>query len=280
MNPDLLAASPEFATQAAAFARVAGIETIAQEAVYGFLLILCRMAGALLLLPGFGEMWVAARARIALAFMLSLVVLPVMLPELPPAPATASAMALQVGGEVLAGLFFGFCVRAVFSAASVAGSIFAMQAGLSNAFTAGIVSPDSSSALGSLLGIGVLAFLFASGAGGELLHAVVDSYGVIPPPGPAGWHLPAGDYARIAGSAVTEGFQLGFWISFPFLLAGTAMNIGLGLMNLFMPRMQIIFISPPITILGGFLIMGLTMPLMLDRITEGLAAFLANLTAS
>jgi flagellar biosynthetic protein FliR len=277
LNPDLLVTSPEFAAQATAFARAAGIEAFAQEAVYGFLLVLCRMAGALLLLPGFGETWVAARARIALAFMLSLVVLPLMLPELPPAPAKAGDMALQVGGEVLAGLFFGFCVRAVFAAASVAGAIFAMQAGLSNALTSGLVSPDSSSAVGSMLGIGALAFLFATGVGGAFLQAVVDSYSMIPPPGTTGWRLPAGDYALVAGRAVTEGFRLGFWMAFPFLLAGTAMNVGLGLMNLFMPRLQVIFISPPITILGGFLIMALTVPFMLHRMTEGLSGFLATL---
>src|SRR5436309_1219260 len=101
--------------------------------LFAFLLIFCRLGSAIMLLPGFGEAYVAPRIRLMLALMFSLILTPVI--HFPPAPATVSGLLFLMTGEILAGLFIGGLARMLIAAMHVAGTVIAYQSSLASALT-------------------------------------------------------------------------------------------------------------------------------------------------
>jgi flagellar biosynthetic protein FliR len=247
------------------------------ELARDFLLVHARLGTATMLLPGLGELWVPARIRLALGLALSLVVLPTLLGRLPPLPGSALEAAAQIGIEVLIGCFLGFCIRATMAAMVVAGSLVATQSGLANALAPGVVSPDATSTLASFLGLAVIAFLFQSGLDRLVLRAIVESYAVLPPPGIDLALPPLDQLLQTVVRVVADGFALGFWIAFPFLIAMLLLNLGLGLANRFMPSLQVYFLSTPVAILLALVVLALTAPAMLRAVQAGLEATMALL---
>jgi flagellar biosynthesis protein FliR len=241
---------------------------------YSFLLVFARLGSAMMLLPGFGEMWVSPRVRLAFALTLSLVILPLVNESLPPLPGSHAMAALQLGSEVLIGLFIALCIRITVAAVITTGSVIASQAGLANALQGGLVTPDASTILGSFLGITVIAFMVNSGLDHVVLHALARSYILFPPSGLA---LPVlEDLAATVARTVSDGFALGVWLAFPVLVAGLLLNLGLGLANRFMPQLQVYFVSIPLAILLVLALLGAGLPFLLRSLAEGLLVTLAR----
>jgi len=74
--------------------------------LFGFLLVFSRVGAALMVMPAFGESYVPARVRLALALGITLAVLP-SLPARPPLPEQPAELALLIGGESLVGAAIG-----------------------------------------------------------------------------------------------------------------------------------------------------------------------------
>lgn len=247
------------------------------ELARDFLLVYARLGTATMLLPALGELWVPARVRLILGLALSLVVLPALLDRLPPLPGSAAEAAAQIGLEVLIGGFLGFCIRATTASMAVAGSLVASQSGLANALTPGIVSPDATTTLASFLGLAAIAFLVNTGLDHMILHGVVESYAVLPPPGRIPILPPVDQLVQTVTRIVADGFALGLWVSFPFLVAMLLLNLGLGLANRFMPSLQVYFLATPVAILLVLGLLAWAAPAMLQSLGAALETTLTRL---
>ncbi|MEK0084999.1 flagellar biosynthetic protein FliR [Benzoatithermus flavus] len=247
------------------------------ELARDFLLVYARLGTATMLLPGLGELWVPARVRLILGLALSFVVLPALLDHLPPLPGSAAEAAAQIGLEVLIGGFLGFCIRATTASMAVAGSLVASQSGLANALTPGIVSPDATTTLASFLGLAAIAFLVNTGLDHMILHGVVESYAVLPPPGRIPTLPPVDQLVQTVMRIVADGFALGLWVSFPFLVAMLLLNLGLGLANRFMPSLQVYFLATPVAILLVLGLLAWAAPAMLQALGAALETTLTRL---
>jgi len=71
------------------------------------MLVLARVAGATVLLPGLGEAAAPAMARARFALTLTLLLLPELLPVLPAEPDNAWRAGLMIAAEAITGLWFG-----------------------------------------------------------------------------------------------------------------------------------------------------------------------------
>ncbi|WP_142847852.1 flagellar biosynthetic protein FliR [Telmatospirillum sp. J64-1] len=224
--------------------------------LFQFLLVFVRMGSALMTFPGFGGRLVNARARLSLALLISLVVLPAVQSGLPPMPVTVPGLLLLILREAAIGLFFGLLMQVMMGALVFAAQVISMQAGLSNALSFDIIAEQQGAVLSSFLTNLALVLIFALNLHHLMLLAVIDSYTLFLP----GQGLPWGDAADMLANMVNTSFRIGLQMAAPVMVAVLVFFAGLGLLSRLMPQMQIFFIALPLqNILGlGLLMMALS----------------------
>lgn len=221
--------------------------------IFAALLIFARIGSAMMLLPGFGEVYVPQRYRLLLALILSGLLLPILAPMLPALPDSPSALLIILGTELAVGIFIGTLTRFTLAALEIAGQIVSIQSGLSNAQIFNPLQATQSaipSALYSLLGV---LLLFLTNMHHVMLRGLVDSYMIFTP----GRLPPIEDLSQTVAHAAAGSFRLAIEMASPFIVLGTVFFVGLGLIGRLVPQVQIIFVSQPLQILGGLLLFGL-----------------------
>ena len=225
---------------------------------FAFVLVLARVAAAFMLLPGLGEAEIPAPVRAGLAVAFTLVLLPVIAPDLPAMPAEGLPALLAVIGEVLIGLWLGWLARLLMLALPIAGQIIAGVIGLANVLQPDALLGPQSTALARLFGLAAPVAIMAAGLHALPLAALEGSYHVLPPYSAAGgWQLPAGDAAEAIVAAVSGSFSLALRLAAPFVVAAIVWNLALGLLSRLVPQLQIYFAAMPGQIAGGILLLGL-----------------------
>ncbi len=222
---------------------------------WSLLLVFARLGAAMMVLPGFSEVFVLPRARLLFAIALTVIVAPVVAPGLPPLPASPLRLALVLGGELVVGLFLGTLVRVMISALHVAGTIVGFQSSLANATLFDPTEATQGSMFGTFLGIIGVVLVFVADLHHMILSAIVESYAVFQP----GQSLPWGDFSATLSRLIAHAFSLGMQLSAPFLVVGLVFYLGLGLVNRLMPQVQIFFIAMPLQIGLAFFVLTLTL---------------------
>jgi flagellar biosynthetic protein FliR len=238
-----------------------------------FMLVMARVGALVMLMPGIGDRAIPPRARLALALLLTLMLVPLVRPMVSLAglePATLVGLAL---GEVLVGLMLGAALRVTLAAMQVAGVIVAQQMGLSVAATIDPASGSQNPSIATFLVLLATAMIFAMDLHHLAIRGVVDSYRMITP-----GQLPAtGDAAQFVARTFAGAFLVGVQISAPFLVFGIVFNLGLGVLSRLMPQLQIFFLALPATILIGTLILIAAMGVMTAVFLQHMQAVLGQL---
>jgi flagellar biosynthetic protein FliR len=251
-------------------------EALLSEEVFAFLLVFARLGSAMMLLPGFGEVYVAPRIRLFLALAIAVAVTPIIAGILPLMPEGNFEMAAIVIGEVIVGLFLGAAVRLLTSALHIAGMFISMQ----SALAAGQFFDPNQGQAGTLPGnfltmFGVL-LIFVTGLYQPMLWALRDSYTVFPP----GLALPAEDFAQLALDMVSGAFLIAFQIAAPIMVTSILFYVSIGLIARLIPQIQVFFIGLPIQIaLALFVLMTVLSVVMmwyLEYFEAGLVPFMST----
>src|SRR5438309_9460646 len=100
---------------------------------FAVMLVFARIGSALMLLPGFGELFVPQRYRLLLALLLSLMLAAVLARVLPALPVGVRGLVGVVVGEVVLGVFAGTLAGMLLVALDAAGSVVWLQVGPSGA---------------------------------------------------------------------------------------------------------------------------------------------------
>tara|TARA_B100000686_G_C16782460_1_gene972884 strand:+ start:2184 stop:2942 length:759 start_codon:yes stop_codon:yes gene_type:complete len=242
--------------------------------LFSTLLVFVRLGAALLVLPGFGEIYISQRVRLALAFTLTIVVAPLVVHTLPAQPAMPVELVVLIGGEAAVGLLIGGAARLMISGLHVAGTVIAFQSSLAYASTIDPTQGTQSALVATLMTILGTVLIFASGLHFMMLQAMVDSYELFPPAALP----PFQDFMEAAIGFVTGAFRVGMQIAAPFIVYGLVLYMGMGLMARLMPQMHVFFIILPLQIVAAFFVLmvtlGAIMVWFLDYFEEGLAQFL------
>ena len=242
--------------------------------LFSTLLVFVRLGAALLVLPGFGEIYISQRVRLALAFTLTIVVAPLVVHTLPAQPAIPVELVVVIGGEAAVGLLIGGAARLMISGLHVAGTVIAFQSSLAYASTIDPTQGTQSALVATLMTILGTVLIFASGLHFMMLQAMVDSYELFPPAALP----PLQDFMEAAIGFVTGAFRVGMQIAAPFIVYGLVLYMGMGLMARLMPQMHVFFIILPLQIVAAFFVLmvtlGAIMVWFLDYFEEGLAQFL------
>lgn len=220
---------------------------------FAFVLVLARVSAAVMLLPGLGESDPPPMLRAGLAGAVTLLLLPLVQPLIPPEPVALVPAAGMVMAEVVTGLWLGWLARVLVLALPMAGQIAAYMIGLAN-----VLEPDGglgaqSTALGRLFSLAATVAVLASGLWALPVAALAGSFRLIAP----GALLPAADSAAAAAAAVAWGFALAVRLAAPFVLASIVWQVASGVVARLIPRLQVYFLAMPAQILGGLLLLAL-----------------------
>lgn len=222
--------------------------------LFQFFLIFARIGAAIAYVPGFGELYVAIRSRLAFALLLTLVLFPMVRDLAPPLPSHPAELGILVLGEVTIGIFFGLVCRLLLLAALSAGMVIALQIGIANALTSDPTSAQQGAVTGNFLIAAAVVLIFATGLDHLTLRALAGTYGVFPP----GEMPNLGDMADMFARVAEDSFVLALQMTAPFLVYGLVVQIGMGLLARLMPTLQVFFVIMPLQLLVGFGLMAVT----------------------
>lgn len=220
--------------------------------IFAFMLISVRFGLAIMLMPGIGDSFVPPTTRLLFAMGISFILTPVLATHLPPIPSDTGAFLALLVSEAFIGLFIGTIMRLLVTALDTAGTIVSAQSSLSSAT---MFNPQTTatapilSAVYSSLGV---TLIFATDMDHQMLAAVVNSYNAFPA---TGAFPDIGSVSETVVKTATLAFKIGAQLAIPFLIVGTLVQVGFGLLGRLMPQVQVFFLAMPVQIFLSLLIM-------------------------
>jgi len=239
-----------------------------------FMLVFARVGAMVMLLPGFGESNIPVRIKLAIALLLTLIILPLHRAAYQVDLTSMSSLGVLMVHEIVIGIVLGATARVTLSALAVAGSVIAQQLGLGFVTSVDPTQGQQGLLIGNFLTILGMTLLFATDSHHLVIAALNESYRIFSP----GELMPSGDVAALATRAFSTAFKIGMQLSAPFLVFGLVFNIGLGILARLMPQMQVFFVGLPLSILIGLLFLLLLLGAMLSFFLDYAGSVLHALT--
>ncbi len=216
---------------------------------FTFMLVLCRVGAAVMLLPGLGEAEPPPMLRVGLSLGLVVLVLPGVATVSPPGVWPMAAMA---AAELMCGLVLGWLARCIAMALPMAGQIISLMLGLTS-----VVLPDpvlgQSSVIMRLFSLAVPVLVLGTGLWALPVAALCGSYSLVP----LGHLLPVTDGLEAAVGAVSTAFGLALRLASPFVIASMVWQAALGLLSRLIPQLQIYFAALPGQVIGGLALLAI-----------------------
>ncbi len=238
------------------------------EEVFGAGLVFARVGSLVMLMPGVGEATVPPRVRLAFAFVLSLVLYPLMRASLPPIPEGVGALFGQVAIELIIGLGLGSLIRMFMGALAVAGETVSLQTTLSFSQTANPLQAQPSTTVATFLALLGVTLVFATDLHELFIAAIAKSYTLFP----AGKAIRIDDLGSLAITTVGQTFALGIQLAAPVLVFSLVFNIAIGFVGRMMPQFQVFFAATPLSVLFGLSVFALGLGMLglvwVDRFRE------------
>jgi flagellar biosynthetic protein FliR len=227
--------------------------------VFHAMLVLARIGGAIMLLPGLGAPEVPATIRIALLLALTALLLPVVQPGLPPLPGEVPALLRLLLIETAIGLWLGLLARLVELALAQAGQVMALMVGLASPLQTDPAFGAQGTALSRLFGLAATVLVLTTGLYALPLRALAESYALLP----AGAALPLQAQVAEVAQAVADSLSLALRLASPLLLASVLGQFALGLLARLAPQVPVFMVAAPGQILAGLLLLALLLPTLL-----------------
>lgn len=223
-----------------------------------FFRILALVASA----PLFSARGIPARTKVSIAFLLTVVVAPLLPPMPNVAPASAQGLFILVQ-QLMIGYAMGLAMRIAFSAIEMTGHIAGLQMGLG---FANFFDPQNSSQV-PLLGqfLSVMAMLLFLSFNGHLMMiaALVESFHTLP----IGASVAIVNWKALA-LAGGNIFLWGLLLSMPVLAALMLTNVALAVLTRAAPQLNIFAVGFPITLMIGFIVLGISLPYFLPLFND------------
>src|SRR6201986_3534113 len=229
-----------------------------------FMLTFARIGAMVVLLPGLGESNIPVRIKLAIALLLTLIILPLHRQAYQIDMQSMVPLIVMLFHELIVGIVLGATARMTLSALQVAGAVIAQQMGLGFVTSVDPTQGQQGVLVGNFLTMLGVTLLFATDSHHLVIAALNDSYNIFAP----GDMMPSGDVAALATRAFAAAFKIGMQLAAPFVVFGLVFNIGLGVLARLMPQMQVYFVGVPLAIFAGFLILGLVLAAMMGTFLD------------
>jgi len=229
-----------------------------------FALILVRVTCVLILSPIFGRRNMPAMLKIGFGFMISVIILPMILPTMDINSIqrynNILEFALLVLNEFLTGLILGFISYMLFTALYIAGEMIDTQIGFG---MVNVLDPQSNiqvPIIANFLNIfAVLVFLLIDGHH-MLISAIFYSYQVLPIGNVPIKNAVTTDIIKM----FRDVFIIGFKIAAPIIAAIFVVDLILGILTKTMPQMNVFVVGLPFKIVIGLITIMLVLPIFIN----------------
>ena len=238
--------------------------TLMVEILLGFVMVLTRISAFFLVLPVFGWKTIPVRIKVGLIVLISVFFSFITPLAIQPKNVSVLEAILLLANEATYGFALGLIAAVVFYAVKLSGRIIERQMGLALAEVLDPLTGERSQPLGSLMEM-IFLILFLSANGHHLLLLIISkSYEAFPagriPTIPV---LTAG--VAKAGSAM---FIAGLRLSAPMLAAFLLLMVVLAVLARIVPEMNILFISLPLRVGLGLVMVMIFLPYINGFIAE------------
>lgn len=250
------------------------LQTVVVGNIFAFLLIFMRFGTAMMIMPGIGDSFVSPAIRLLFVLAISFVLTPVLSAHLPAIPPSTDQMVTLLVSEAGIGIFIGSVMRLMLSALDVAGSIVSAQMGLSNATLFNPATDAQGSIVSAIYSSVGVTILLVSGLYGQMLAAIAGSYQLYPASPdvfPA-----AGDLSETILKIIAMAFKTGVGIALPFIVVGTLVQVGFGMLGRLMPQVQVFFLALPLQILASLIMLAGTLSIGILYWVNGYEALLSQ----
>lgn len=224
--------------------------TIHATTLYAFVLVLARMAGALVFVPLPGFSAASGPARVVFAVGFTLALFP-MWPAVEPVGMTPITLAGMAAAESVVGIVVGVSMAIVLESFLLAGQVLGLQAGYAYAQT---VDPNTQADSGILLVVAQLMgglFFFALGLDREVLRLFAQSLSKVPPGsyvlGPAS----AEPMIRLASHL----FSVGVRLALPVVALLVMVDVALALLGRLNSQLQLLSLAFPMKMLTALAVL-------------------------
>ena len=241
-----------------------------------FLLVLLRVSALLIVAPIFGHHNYLAQAKVGLAFMVSLVIFPLVSAHHPAVPNALFPYIFMMVREATLGLVLGYAVLLLFIGIQFAGQLAGLQMGLD---IVDVIDPTSSTQI-SVFGqyFNILAILILLTIDGHhlVLQGLMRSFEVIPLGG-----VQMKEAVMLKLIALTsEVFVIAIKIAAPIIMALFLVSVAMGVLARTVPQMNILVVGFPVQLATGLAVLIASMPLfylLLTKLINNLGRHLAAL---
>lgn len=233
-----------------------------------FTLVLGRMAGIFASIPLFGGRRVPMNIKVVVVFALTVVCFPLIKAKVPQLPADMLSLGMLMIREALVGTCLGLLSLIIFAAVEFCGQICGIQMGLS------IVSEIDPSQGNQQSIIAIFQEMFATllflslGVHHVFIRALVESYSVLPV---GAWNMNEG-LLNFLVVTIGQVFILAIKLSAPVMVTLLLTSVMLGIMARAFPQMNVFFVSMPLNIGIGFIILGLSLTVFLHTLRGSFGA--------
>src|SRR4249920_4176115 len=166
------------------------------------------------LLPALAATFIPVRIKLAIALLLTLILLPLHRADYHVDLTSMSSLLVLMLHEIIIGVVLGATARVTLSALAVAGSVIAQQLGLGFVTAVDPTQGQQGLLIGNFLTILGMTLLFATDSHHLVIAALNESYRIFSP----GEVMPSGDVAALATRAFSTAFKIGMQLSAPFLV--------------------------------------------------------------
>ncbi|MGV3593033.1 MAG: flagellar biosynthetic protein FliR [Gammaproteobacteria bacterium] len=239
-----------------------------------FLLPFIRLGALFVAAPIFGAVTVPVRVRIILAIAVTVILMPVLGDTLAVELVSAGGL-LLILQQLAVGLVMGLMLQFVVAAIVMAGHTIATAMGLSFASSVDPQNGTQVTILGQFYLIIATLFFLAIDGHLRLLELLAMSFEVFPV---TRFVLDAGLFQEVMLYSA-QMFVTGTLLALPVMIGVLLINVGFGVMTRAAPQLNIFSIGFPMSMLGGFVLMLLSMPVVLPVLGNAYDAVFVLLTS-
>jgi flagellar biosynthetic protein FliR len=234
------------------------------EKLLGFVMVLTRISAFFLVLPVFGWRTIPVRIKVGLTVLLAIFFSVISPLVIEPNRVSVLEAILLIANEATYGLALGLVAAVVFSAVKLSGRIIERQMGLAMAEVMDPLTGERTQPLGSLLEM-IFLILFLSANGHHLLLLIISkSYEAFPAGSIPTVSVLTGGVVKAGSAMLIAGLKL----AAPILAAFLLLMVVLAVLARIVPEMNILFISLPLRVGLGLLMVMIFFPFINGFVAE------------
>lgn len=236
-----------------------------QGTVLALFVVLCRLGGCIMVLPGFTSARLPIMIRLLTAVAMSMALLPLLWDSIyPRISGDQASFILLIGSETMIGVMYGMIARFFTLGVQFLGTVVTMMIGFNAPPAPDVLEDAAENQLTNLLSFGALMVLFALDFHHVVFRAVVESYTAMP----AGVLFdPQKSLITLTDTLVVT-TKIMLRLASPFILYGLMFNVSIGVINKLAQQVPIYFISAPYLIMGGLLMLYFSVAAMLRQFAD------------